>query len=171
MSGFFAATVLALAFYLFLSFGSGTDIFYWSYMEAGLGVLFAVLSGVFAQRVFNGLGIKPTNKCFNPKRWLLFAIYVFGPFLFALTKANLDVAYRVLTGKIKPGIVRIKPGLKSSFATTLLANSITLTPGTLTVDIGKDNELFVHWINVEDKEPKAELVCGSFAEWARRIAE
>jgi len=171
MSGFVIATILALVFYLFLSFGSGTDIFYWSYMEAGLGLLFAVLAGMFAQRVFKKLGVNPSYKCFNPWRWLLFVVYIFGPFLFALTKANLDVAYRVLTGRIKPGIVRIKPALKSGFATTLLANSITLTPGTLTVDIGKDNELFVHWINVKDKEPKTEQVCGSFAKWARRIAE
>lgn len=171
MSSFVIATFLALVFYLFLSFGSGNELLYWSYTEAGLAVLFAVLAGIFAQKIFRALGVKPSYKCLNPWRWFLFVVYALGPFLFALTKANLDVAFRVLSGKIKPGIVRIETGMKGSFATTLLANSITLTPGTLTVDIGKNNELFVHWINVKDKDPKPEQVCGSFAGWVRRIAE
>jgi len=89
-----------------------------------------------------------------------------------LIKANIDVAYRVITGKINPGIVKISPQLKSDAAITMLANSITLTPGTLSVDIDEDNnDLYIHWINVTDLKPSIEDICGNFPEWVRRIAE
>ena len=54
---------------------------------------------------------------------------------------------------INPGIVKVKTVLKSDTALTFLANSITLTPGTLSVDIDKDNGiLYVHWIDVKSKD-------------------
>jgi len=170
MSAFIVSAIFSFVAYLVLAFGSGTDFLYWSFEELALGVLFAVLIGIFVHRVFKGLGVKVGLKAFNPIRWIYFVVFLV-PFLFALTKANFDVAYRVLTGRINPGIVKIDPKLKSDFGVALLANSITLTPGTLTVDVGKNNELYVHWINVTDKKPKIEQVCGSFADWARRISE
>ena len=45
----------------------------------------------------------------NPVRFLLVPIYVIGPFFIELTKANLDVAYRVITMNIRPGIIRVHP--------------------------------------------------------------
>lgn len=69
--------------------------------------------------------------------------------------ANLDVAYRVLHPKmpIRPGIVEIEPGIRSEMGKLVLANAITLTPGTLSMDY-IDDRIYVHWINVqEDKEP------------------
>ncbi len=59
----------------------------------------------------------------------------------------------------------------------MLANSITLTPGTLSVDIDEDkNDLYIHWINVNEEALKGESVdckyiCGNFDKWIRRIAE
>ncbi|MDD5778969.1 MAG: Na+/H+ antiporter subunit E, partial [Candidatus Thermoplasmatota archaeon] len=95
---------------------------------------------------------------------------------YEMAKANLDVAYRVVTGRIRPGIVKISPGLKSDTALTMLANSITLTPGTLSVDLDEDNNLYVHWINVdegalEEMPRPCRPVCASFSQWARRVAE
>jgi len=108
----------------------------------------------------------------QPHRWILFFLYLVGPFFLAMARANLDVAYRVITGKIRPGIVRFQPHLRTDFGRTLLANSITLTPGTLTVDVDDDTgEFYVHWIYVRDPEPRPEDVCGPFPSWARRIAE
>jgi multicomponent Na+:H+ antiporter subunit E len=73
-----------------------------------------------------------------------------------LIKSNFDVARRVLTPAlpIKPGIVEVKTKLKSKFARMLLANSITLTPGTLTVDV-KDDSFFIHWIDVKNEDVEA----------------
>jgi len=79
--------------------------------------------------------------------------------------ANLDVMYRVLHPAlpIKPGIVKAKTRLTSKFARTMLANSITLTPGTLTVDIEGEN-LYIHWINVKsaDVEEATKIIVEKF---------
>lgn len=155
--------------YLALTAGSGKFLL-WSPEEILFGVLFAALSALLTKRLFSKTGIEPGLGCLNPKRWLLFFVYVPGPFFFGMARANLDVAYRVITGKIKPGIVRISPGLKTDFGLTMLANSITLTPGTLTVDVDRKN-LYVHQIYVRKMEPKAEDICSTFPGWIRRMTE
>jgi multicomponent Na+:H+ antiporter subunit E len=82
-------------------------------------------------------------------------IKYFFVFLGALLKANFDVARRVINPKlpINPGIVSFETKLNNDFAKMVLANSITLTPGTLTIDV-VDNTFYVHWIDVttENKE-------------------
>ena len=71
-----------------------------------------------------------------------------------MIKANLDVAKRVIDPSlpINPAIVEISTDLKSNQAKLFLANSITLTPGTLTVDIVED-KLYVHWIDLTAEDP------------------
>ena len=70
-----------------------------------------------------------------------------------LVRANLHVARLVFSPRIDihPGIVEIKTRLRSRTGRMVLANSITLTPGTLVVDIDGDS-LFVHWIDVEAED-------------------
>ncbi len=88
----------------------------------------------------------------TPKIILFYPLYLFI-FLKELLKANIDVALRVINPAlpINPGIVAVKTDLKSPLSKLILANSITLTPGTLTVDI-KDDTLFIHWIDVRNKD-------------------
>lgn len=107
----------------------------------------------------------------NPLKWAGFVWYLFGPFAVALAKANIDVATRVITGKIRPGIVRVKPELKTDLARTMLADSITLTPGTLTVDVDDEGFFYIHWIYVQNESPSGEDLYGNFEDWARRLAE
>ena len=52
---------------------------------------------------------------------------------------------------INPGIVEVKTRLKSPLGRLVLANSITLTPGTLTVET-KDDSFFIHWIDVSSQD-------------------
>ena len=89
----------------------------------------------------------------SPKVIFYYLLYL-GVFLIELTKANLNVMRLVFSPRIEiqPGIVEIKTGLKSPIGRLALANSITLTPGTLVVDI-KDDSLFIHWINVSATDP------------------
>ncbi|MFH0911408.1 MAG: Na+/H+ antiporter subunit E [Planctomycetota bacterium] len=85
---------------------------------------------------------------------VLWFLYYLPVFLIACFRANLDVAYRVLhiNLPIRPGIVKVRTTLTTDIAKTFLANSITLTPGTLTVDIdGPD--LYVHWIYIATDDP------------------
>ncbi len=82
--------------------------------------------------------------------WLA-PFYIFsylGIFLIALLRANFDLSVRVLSPSlpIRPKMVEVKTALKSPLAKLMLANTITLTPGTLTVDV-IDDRLQVHWVN------------------------
>ena len=156
--------------YLLLTIGSGT-VALWSAPELIIGAIFAVIAGALLRNRFIGKDLR----MLNPKRWFTFLAYLF-PFFFAMAKANVDVAYRVITGRINPAIVKINPKLKNDMSLTLLANSITLTPGTLSVDVDQEtNELYVHWINVDpevlkDMPRDYHPICDSFPDWARRIA-
>jgi len=167
-------TIVAFLFYLLLTLFSG-DLGAWSSAELITGAVLATVVGFIAYRVAferERAGKKSSLRMLNPVRLLLFLVYLIGPFFIAMARANIDVAYRVITGRIRPGIVKLSPGLNTDLGITLLANSITLTPGTLTVEVDEEaGDLYVHWINVTDPEPSSKLVCGSFPAWARRIAE
>ena len=76
-------------------------------------------------------------------------------FNYELIKANLQVAYEVMTPglRVSPGIIRVPLDVETDFEISLLANLITLTPGTLSLDVSKDNKvLYVHTMYVDDKE-------------------
>lgn len=76
-------------------------------------------------------------------------------FNYELIKANLQVAYEVMTPglRVSPGIIRVPLDVKTDFEISLLANLITLTPGTLSLDVSQDNKvLYVHSMYVTDKE-------------------
>ncbi len=159
--------VTVFVFYLALTVGTGNLIF-WSGEEIIAGAVLSIVAGITGRQL---LFKNKDYRMLNPVRWVYFILYL-GPFLFAMAKANVDVAYRVITGKINPGIVEISPNLRTDLAVTLLGNSITLTPGTLSVEIDeKTNTLYIHWINVRNKEPEIEEVCNGFPKWIRRIAE
>ncbi len=92
------------------------------------------------------------NVRLTPKSFL-YSIAFLGVFWWELIKSNIDVALRVLNPAlpINPGIVEVKTRLKTNIGKMMLANSITLTPGTLTVDIRGDR-MFIHWIDVGSTE-------------------
>lgn len=109
------------------------------------------------------------------ERYLWFLKYI-PVFLWEMFKANIDVAYRVSHPNlpIHPGIVKVKTTLKSDTGLTFLANSITLTPGTLSVDIDeKAGYIYVHWIDVKykDVEKATETIVARFETILERIFE
>ncbi len=80
-------------------------------------------------------------------------------------------AYRVtvlvlspnMKSKLKPGIIAFPLSVKSDVEITLLANLITLTPGTLSVDVSEDRKfLFVHALSVPDKQALIEDIASGF---------
>ncbi|MGY5849129.1 Na+/H+ antiporter subunit E [Salegentibacter sp. F14] len=92
-------------------------------------------------------------------------------FLFELVKANLQVAYEVGTPnlKMKPGIVKVPLDIQSDIGITLLANMISLTPGTLSLDVSNDKKvLFVHAMYITDKE---EFIRGIKNGFEKRLLE
>jgi len=109
------------------------------------------------------------------ERYLWFLKYI-PVFLWEMFKANIDVAYRVSHPDlpIHPGIVKVKTSLRSDTGLTFLANSITLTPGTLSVDIDEEaGYIYVHWIDVKHKdvEKATEAIVSRFESILKRIFE
>ena len=93
---------------------------------------------------------------------------------FRLLESNLKVAKNVIFMDINPGIVKIKTDLHSDTGVTILANSITLTPGTLTLDVKKKLDgtyLYVHWIDLEtlNREKAGEKIKGDIEEWLKKV--
>lgn len=116
-------------------------------------VIAGLAASIVVALLFHEILPKEHHVFVSPVRifWLLVYIPVF---FYYVIIANLDVVYRALHPKmpIHPGIVKIKTDLKTESAITALANSITLTPGTLTVDLTDDGFLYIHWINVKSTE-------------------
>ncbi len=150
---------------LFVTWLGLTSSLHWQELVTG-GFVSLVLTAIFG-RTYDGLGLPPISL----KRMLYFFAYL-GVLFVEIVKANFDVAYRVLHPKlpIKPGIVTIKTELKQDIAKMILANSITLTPGTFTLDVLGDT-LIIHWIYVrsEDPEEATRRISGRFERYLKVI--
>jgi multicomponent Na+:H+ antiporter subunit E len=105
-------------------------------------------------------------------RALLYSIGYIFVFSWELIKSNLDVARRIISPKlpINPGIVKVKTKLKSPLGRAILANSITLTPGTLTVEM-RDQYFYIHWIDVSvsDINASTEAIVSKFEKYLEVI--
>lgn len=100
-------------------------------------------------------------------RWVRFLIFGFVE----IVKSNIAVARVVLAPKLdlKPGIVAIPLDLKSDEGITTLANLITLTPGTVTLDVSSDRKtLYIHAFDASDPEA---LRRDTKANYERRVQE
>lgn len=145
-----------MLFWVLLNGSLAADVFL-------VGIAAAVLIAVFFRdslAVFSELRTSP--------RALGTAVrYVFF-FAKELVKSNLALAAIVLSPALPlaPGIVKVRTKLKSRMGRMLLANSITLTPGTLTVEL--DGEwLYIHWVSVAsaDIEAATAAIVGGFEEY------
>ena len=132
-----------------------------------LGGIFSLTISMFTHDLF----IEKEEKIHRGilPRFEFFLLYVFVV-LWEIYLASLNVVYQVITMKINPGIVRIRTRLKSKLAQALLANSITLTPGTVTTDLQKDY-LYVHWLVVKtyNSHKAARMIKGVYEAQLRRI--
>jgi len=144
-------------------------------------VIAGLIASVIVAVLFYEVLPKEHRVFISPVRIFWFLVYV-PVFFYYVIKANLDVVYRALHPKmpIKPGIVKIKTILKTESGITALANSITLTPGTLTVDLtnggdpaSRETFLYIHWINVksDDVEQATEFIARRFEWFLKRIFE
>jgi len=156
------AWLLVVTFVLWLALSSKVD---WPELVCASSV--CLIISFFGARIYSKLGFPSLSI----KTVLFFLVYIIVLF-WEVIKANLDVAYRVIHPKmpIKPGIVVIKTSLKSDIAKMILANSITLTPGTFTLDV-IGNELLIHWINVktEDIDEATNMIGRRFEKYLRII--
>ena len=154
--------IFVFSFILWLALSSTLDP-----QELICGVLVCLIISLFAAHIYSKLGFPSLSL-----KMVLFSLIYIVVLFWEIIKANFDIAYRVIHPKmpIKPGIVAIKTSLKSDLAKMILANSITLTPGTLTVDV-IDDKLLIHWINVkaEDIDGATSLIGEKFEKYLRVI--
>jgi len=140
-----------------------------NFQELGTGVIISLVLALFLNKFYLELDLP----LLSLKRIFFFIVYL-GVLFKEIVKANLDVAYRVIHPKmpIKPGIVVIKTALKPRIAKLILANSITLTPGTFTLDI-LDDKLLIHWINVKSKrmDEATRIIGERFERYLKKIFE
>nr|VFK38877.1 MAG: multicomponent Na+:H+ antiporter subunit E [Candidatus Kentron sp. SD] len=125
----------------------------------GIGVLVSVIiASLFRDSAV--LYAEPRSTTRILRAVMLYLLY----FLKELVKSNIKIAGIVLSPAmpINPGIVKVRTRLKSKSGRLLLANSITLTPGTLTVEL-QGEWLYIHWITVESADidaATAKIVAG-----------
>ncbi len=158
--------VFILAFLVWIGLTSITDL-----QEVVAGIIVAFLVAMLAGKFF----ITAASGGQFPRRFFSGILYVFK-FLWEMIKANFHVAYIVISPHlpIKPGIVKIKTRLKSEPAITVLTNSITLTPGTLTVDVNPEKgDVYIHWIDVKgtDVEENTRNIGSKFEKLLKEVFE
>ncbi len=130
-----ATFAVMLSFWVILS--GMFDVFHLT-----LGVISCLLVALFSgAMLFEGLRVEVRAK-------QIFGMLVYFPWLlWAIILSSLQVAYIVLhpqmLDKMEPQLIRFKTKLKSSFARVTFAQSITLTPGTITVSL-QDDEMTVY---------------------------
>ncbi len=129
-----------------------------------LTLIWVALTGTFTYvNLLIGFGISyfvlwVISRNSEDKRYFTIAFKIVGFFLFFLyemLKANWQVAYEVMTSHLhmKPGIVKIQLEAKTDLEITLLSNLISLTPGTLVLDVSDDRKvMYVHGMYLHDKE-------------------
>ena len=148
--------ILCYAFWVLLT---------WSFevQELAAGAVVSLAAALFASRFFIH---EKAFQLVHPRRFFSLIAYVFV-FLGELIKANLDMARRCFGGckDVNPGIVKVPVDLPDGYAQAMLANSITLTPGTITMDIAEEDGksyFYIHWIDVAetDREKAGEVIKG-----------
>jgi multicomponent Na+:H+ antiporter subunit E len=173
---FTLVTITTFLVYLVLSIGSAGEtnsFLFWSIPELIIGLILSIITGMLCRKIWQG----ERYTMANPIRWLLIIVYII-PFLIELIIANLTVAWKIITGKnIRPGIVKITPGMKTDTGTLLLSASITFQPGTITVDINEENrQLYIHCLDIgysseKCREPGKFFSKIDLSKWIRRITE
>lgn len=138
------------------------------YVVLGLAVAWMFLKGVVNPVTFgeglllSALAVLATRAILKPEVGATVSSMVLrvpaylrylGFFVVNMTLSNLDVAYRALHPRLPvyPGIVAVDIEGLSDLEVTMMANTITLTPGTLTMDVDmRRKRLYVHAIDARD---------------------
>lgn len=133
-----------------------------SKLDADILIVGSIISLTIALLYRNGLSFF-TEFRFTPAA-IIAGFRYYGYFFKELFKSNVKLAKIVLSPSlpVKPAIVKVRTRLKTRMGRLMLANSITLTPGTLTVEM--DGEwLYVHWVRMETddiEEATRQIVSG-----------
>lgn len=134
--------VLSFLFYQVIGGFAGPLDYATGAISAGITAI--VLSGVTFQRQ-----LQARRAFWTSLRWFLYVPYLF----WEIAKANIQVVYVVLhpSMPIDPSMEEFSPAVPYGLPVTTLANSITLTPGTVTVDV-RDGKFHIHTLTQEARD-------------------
>ncbi len=149
---------------------------------AGSLSLPVILAGLvvtyFGLRAFGGRGVVIAGAPrVSDLGYRIVTALIFVPvFLWEIFSSAISVSRLVYqrNPRMSPGVVSVRTILTSKTAITILANLITLTPGTLTMDFdSRERCYYVHWIDVTtlDEDERAEVLIKKMEEYLRRILE
>ncbi len=113
-------------------------------------ILSGIVSSLFVAYLSHDLLIGKLNVGFGARSFLRFIKYL--PWLFwQVILSNIDLIYRTLhpAMPIEPQLIEFDTELESDIGIAILANSITLTPGTVTIAAHKNGKFLVHAIATE----------------------
>ena len=137
--------------------------------------LYSVLAGLVGSIIISALTFKSFiaeheaswNSFLPNPFWLLIFFIVLVYFMYS---SSVKMLSAVFTGRVSPRIVHFRTRLRSDFARMVLSNSITFTPGTITLDLN-DDHLTVHWLFCNTLHAKAagEEVKGRMEGFLRRV--
>lgn len=128
----------------------------------------AIISAVIYAFICKYMNYSIKKDIFLMKKILFFCKY-FLVLIWEIIKANIDTVKLILSRRYmaEPVVVKFQSDLKTDMANVLLANSITLTPGTITVSLNK-NEFVIHCL---DKDFSEGLKDSIFVKMLRKLEE
>lgn len=117
-----------------------------------------------------------TRRFFTDKFYLYRVVSILklvGIFLRELVLSNIAVLKIILRPRLKitPGIFALETDLTKDWEITILCNLITLTPGTLVVDISEDNKiLYIHAMDISDKDATVNSIKNTFEKAIQEVS-
>ena len=172
VTAFLATFILSYLFWI-LFLMQDFNILKMPTQELIAGAIVAMIVSYFTNKYF----VKEDGLWLFKKARILNVIVFIPIYLWELIKANCNIAKKAFSSKekIQPGIVKITTDLKSDWGLAMLSNCITLTPGTITMDIydeeNEETSMYIHWIDgdTEDTEEASKIIKGKFEPCVRRM--
>lgn len=162
--------IFCLLFWMLLTWSAAPRELIW-------GVVVAAIAAAFSARFF--VHDSPFY-LYNPVRLVILLFYCGVIFLWEVIKANVAMAAIVLSPNLKdyrPGILRVPAGERprSTYGLAMVSNCITLTPGTITLDVAEDEDgsiyYYIHWIHMTetDRDKAGQAIKGTMETWIGRV--
>jgi multicomponent Na+:H+ antiporter subunit E len=153
----------------FISLLAGWLLLTWS-LDPG-----SVLAGIISSLLVSALTFRIfVDETEAGRRAHLPRMHVFGLFVlllvFNMYVASFRVLWKIIKGDINPRVVHFRTRLKTEIARVALTSSITLTPGTITLDLTEDH-LVVHWLDAQTTHSRyaGKLIAGMYEKLLRRV--
>ncbi len=168
ITGFAASFALAMLVYMVFSGSIGPYVNLYD-------IVTGIIVSAAAAALLSDTLVSDERKLRDPRRLLYLIVYAVYYLFVIEIRAHLGVMKLILRpGDARPGIVCVPYATRSDYATVMVANSITNTPGTVVVDLDEEEKCFyVHWIRVVSEEPgeARRLVSSVFERYAGRILD